>query len=229
MARSVFVGGATGYLGRRLATALLSRGHRVTALARRGSEMRIPAGCAVVIGDALDATTFTGHVVPCDTYVHLVGVAHPSPAKARQFETIDLASTRQALCAAVDARIRHFVFVSVARPAPVMRAYQCARDAAETLIRETGIPATILRPWYVLGPGHWWPVVLWPAYFLAERWPATRSSAQRLGLVTVGQMVATMTHVVEGPQSGWNVIDVPGIRKGGHVGLLTRSPKPDSL
>jgi len=220
MTRSVFIGGSTGYIGRRLANSLTSRGHRVTALARRGSEGRIAPGCTAIIGDALDASTFADAVRSCDSYVHLVGVAHPSPTKARQFETVDLASTREALRAAVAGGVRHFIFVSVARPAPVMRAYQRTREAAEMLIRESAVPATIVRPWYVLGPGHWWPVVLWPAYLLAERWPSTRGSARRLGLVTVRQMVATLTHAVEAPHTGWKVIDVPGIRSGGQVTAL---------
>ena len=37
VSRYVFVTGATGYMGRRLLAVLLARGHRVRALARRGS------------------------------------------------------------------------------------------------------------------------------------------------------------------------------------------------
>ena len=34
-----------------------------------------------------------------------------------------------------------------------MHAYVAARVQGESLVTATGIPATILRPWYVLGPG----------------------------------------------------------------------------
>ena len=34
----------------------------------------------------------------------------------------------------------------------MMHAYIAARTQGEALVRATGIPATILRPWYVLGP-----------------------------------------------------------------------------
>src|SRR5262245_35553675 len=44
---TVFLTGATGYVGRRLAVELLRRGHSVIALARKGSESRTPAGCTV--------------------------------------------------------------------------------------------------------------------------------------------------------------------------------------
>jgi len=72
------------------------------------------------------------------------------------------------------------VYVSVAHPAPVMQAYVAARVEAEALVAATGIPATILRPWYVLGPGHRWPMLLLPLYTLLRLLPATRESAERL-------------------------------------------------
>ncbi len=55
----------------------------------------------------------------------------------------------------------------------VMKAYQAARAEGERMIRESGLAATILRPWYVLGPGHRWPYALVPMYWLFERIPAT--------------------------------------------------------
>ena len=95
-----------------------------------------------------------------------------------------------------------------------MHAYIAARVAAEALITDSRIPATMLRPWYVLGPGHRWPYVLLPMYALLERLPATRESALRLGLVTHGQMIAALVHAVEtaGSGSAPRILDVPAIR-----------------
>src|SRR6266849_2295508 len=98
--RHVFLTGGTGYMGSRLATELLRRGHHVRALIRRGSESKLPRGITPILGDALDETSFAEHVAPADTFVHLVGIAHPSPAKADQFRTVDLASARAAVAAA---------------------------------------------------------------------------------------------------------------------------------
>ena len=50
--RRVFVTGGTGYMGRRLITDLLGRGHHVQALVRAGSEPKLPRGCPCVVGDA---------------------------------------------------------------------------------------------------------------------------------------------------------------------------------
>jgi uncharacterized protein YbjT (DUF2867 family) len=211
-AGTVFVTGATGYLGGALVPLLLARGHRVLALARDSSANRIPFGAEVVTGNALDGATYAARVPSGATFVHLVGVAHPSPRKAREFREVDLASLRAALEAAVPARVAHFVYLSVAHPAPVMKAYWEARAEGEDLLRATGLPATILRPWYVLGPGHLWPYALLPLYALLELIPATRDGARRLGLVTRAQMTRALGAAVEAPAEGVKVLDVPAIR-----------------
>jgi uncharacterized protein YbjT (DUF2867 family) len=117
-------------------------------------------------------------------------------------------SVRASVAAAVDAGIRHFVYVRVAHPAPMMKEYIEVRSEGESLIRSSGLCATILRPWYVTGPGHWWPYILLPAYWLFERLPATRESARRLGLVTLSQMLDALVHAIENPASGINIIEV---------------------
>jgi uncharacterized protein YbjT (DUF2867 family) len=222
-ARHVFVTGGTGYMGSRLVAELVRRGHRVTALVRRWSESKLPRDATPVVGDALDEATYAHHVAPADTFVHLVGVSHPSPAKAEQFRTIDLASARAAVAAASAARVRHIVYVSVAHPAPVMKAYWMARQEAEKLIAQSGINATVLRPWYVLGPGHRWPVLLLPLYWVASLIPLTRPGARRLGLVTLHQMVAALTYAVEHPIEGMRTVNVRKIRAGGVIEATHRS------
>jgi uncharacterized protein YbjT (DUF2867 family) len=208
----VFVTGGTGYIGSRLLAALAARGHRVRALARPGSVARLPSGCEPVVGDALVAASYAADVPPADTFVQLVGVPHPNPAKAAQFRSIDLASALAGIQAASEGGVRHFVYVSVAQPAPVMRAYVETRAEVEAMLRASGLNATIVRPWYVLGPGHWWPYALVPGYWLARAFPPTREMAMRLGLVTVAQMVNALVAAVENPASGVRIVDVPAIR-----------------
>ena len=95
-----------------------------------------------------------------------------------------------------------------------MRAYVAARVEGEALVAATGIPATILRPWYVLGPGHRWPMFLLPLYALLRLLPATRESAERLGLVTQGQMTAALLDAVANPPgAGMRIVDVSAIRR----------------
>ena len=212
--RHVLITGATGYLGRALVPALLARGHRVRALARPGSGKKLPAGVENFFGNPLVTGDVAAALGEADTVVHLVGVPKPSPAKARQFREIDLVSI-QAMVAAIagcppEAR-PHLVYLSVAQPAPVMRAYLAVRAEGEALIRTRGLAATFLRPWYVLGPGHRWPIVLLPIYAILRRIPATRAAAERLGFVTLAQMTAALVRAVEEPPSGVRIVEVPAI------------------
>ena len=90
--------------------------------------------------------------------------------------------------------------------------FEPMREAGEGRIRASGIPATVLRPWYVLGPGHRWPYALPPIYQLMERVPSARESARRLGLVTLKQMVNALVHAVEHPPAASRIVEVPEIR-----------------
>lgn len=210
--RRVFVTGATGYLGARLIPLLIERGHCVTALTRQESVKKIPNGCQVVVGNPFDADTFTECLRGTDTLVQLVGVPKPAPWKGRLFRAIDGPSALASIRAATAAGVQHFVYVSVAHPAPIMQDYIAVRTECEGAIAKAGLTATILRPWYILGPGHWWPLALQPVYRLLERLPGTGEAAVRLGLVTIREMLAAMVWSIEHPPTSIRVIEVPEIR-----------------
>ena len=211
----ILVTGGTGYIGRSLIPPLTARGHRVRVLAREESVDRVPAGATTVIGDALNDESVASALRTGDTLIHLVGTPHPTPSKADQFEKVDLVSIRASVNAARRVRIDHLVYVSVAHPAPIMQAYLWVRTLGETMIREAGITSTILRPWYVLGPGRQWPKVILPLYKLAEWFPGTQATAERLGLVTIEQFMIAMISAAENPpiRGHRRIIDVPAIKR----------------
>ncbi len=217
MRREIFVTGGTGYLGTRLIPELIARGHRVRALVRPRSVRKLPAGAEAVVGDALDASSFADRVTPADTLVHLVGVSHPAPWKAAEFRRVDLASALATADAAVQARgagLSHLVYLSVAHPAPVMRAYWSVRAECERRLAATGLGCTFVRPWYVLGPGHRWPYALIPFYAVAERIPVVAASARRLGLSTLRQTLDTLVWAIEHPTDSRRAIGVEEIKAG---------------
>ena len=211
----ILITGGTGYIGDHLIPVLLARGHRVRVLARAASAGRVPAAATPIIADVLDPKSVESTLRPRDTVIHLVGTPHPNPSKAEQFEKVDLASIRATVAAARNVGISHLVYISVAQPAPVMRAFLWVRTLGEAMIREAGLTATIVRPWYVLGAGHWWPVVMKPLYKLAEMIPSTRRTAARLGLVTIEQMVNALVRAVENPPPArqQRIIEVPEIKR----------------
>ena len=211
----ILITGGTGYIGAHLVPVLLGRGHRVRVLARAESAGCVPAQATPVIGDALDGKSVESALRPKDTVIHLVGTPHPNPSKAAQFEKVDLVSIRATVAAAKNVGIGHLIYVSVAQPAPVMRAFLWVRTLGEAMIREAGLTATVVRPWYVLGPGHRWPVLVKPLYKLAEIVPATRDAAERLGLVTIEQMINALVSAVENPPLAGQqrIVGVPEIKR----------------
>ncbi len=216
----VLISGGTGYMGQRLVPALLAREHEVRVLARRESIPRVPAGAAAIIGDALNSDAVIRALPSDGTLVHLVGTPHPSPSKAAEFQNVDLPAALASVAAARQGRVAQLVYLSVAHPAPIMEAYIATRVAAEKAIADAGLTATVLRPWYVLGPGHRWPIALLPIYALLGLFPATRDGAQRLGLVTIDQMIAALVRAVENPPA-------PGTVRVVEVREIRESPIPN--
>jgi uncharacterized protein YbjT (DUF2867 family) len=211
-ARNLFITGGTGYIGRSLIPELLARGHAVRALVRSGSERKLPTGAMPVIGNALDRSTFVNNIAPSDTFIQLVGVAHPSPKKADQFRAIDLVSIRQSVAAAKQAGIDHFIYLSVAQPAPVMKDYVAVRAEGERLVRDSGMRATFVRPWYVLGPGHRWPYLILPLYWIWALFPKSRDTARRLYPVKLQSVVRVIAEAVDTPPAGVRIIEAPELR-----------------
>ena len=188
---SICVTGGTGYIGSRLVPLLTKREHQVRAVVRPGSEKKLPTNVLPIVADPLQENSYTESVRGCDTFVHLIGVPHPSPAKAAQFRAIDLLSIQVAVNTARDAEVRHFVYLSVAQPAPMMEAFIAVRAEGEALV----------------------PCALLPFYWIAELLPPARESAKRLGLITISQMLRALVWSIENPSDGIRILDVPKIRE----------------
>lgn len=168
----VLITGASGFIGRRLAAELVRRGHEVAALVRKTSRTApletIPV--ALVVGDLSNPASLGPAVAGRDVVFHLAGVVQA--VDEADFQAANVAGTRNLVeaCLGIAATIRRFVFVSsiaaagpnaTDRPAaedepprPVS-AYGRSKLAAERLVLEAGdrLPATIVRPPNVLGPG----------------------------------------------------------------------------
>lgn len=208
----VFVCGASGYIGSHLIPLLLDRGHTVRALVRRSTNS-VASGCESVSGDVLDNQSYNGAMSGFDTLVHLVGTPHPNPTKAALFRSVDLKSVKQVIPVAKECGIRHIVYLSVAHPAPVMKAYWQVRAEAEDLLRKNFTQLSLLRPWYVLGPGRGWAAMLKPLYALLKLIPVTRESAMRLDLVTLDQLIGAVVKTIENPPEKERVIEVLEMKK----------------
>jgi uncharacterized protein YbjT (DUF2867 family) len=161
----------------------------------------------------LNKTTYEKSVFGCDTFIHLIGTRNPAMGKEKQFKQIDLVSIEQANQAALNAGVKYFIYLSVAHPAPIMKEYVEVRMKGEELISQSGMNVSFIRPWYVLGPGHYWPYLLIPFYKLFELIPSAREPVLRLGLVKINQMIKCISFAVQNPAEGIRIYNVKDIRK----------------
>jgi uncharacterized protein YbjT (DUF2867 family) len=214
--KTVFITGGTGYIGRRLISILLQQQYKVIALVRKGSEQKLPAGATAIIANPFDPASFQSFIPAGSIFIQLLGVPHPSPKKATQFCAIDLRSIKASAGAAANAGVSHFIYVSVAQfPSRLMAAYQAVRKEGEEYCMEKKLNCTFIRPWYVLGPGHWWPVVLYPFYGLAELIPSWRTKARAIGLVTIQQVLAALAMAVKSNPQPLRILEIKDIRRRG--------------
>ena len=58
---------------------------------------------------------------------------------------MDLVSIAQSVAAAAQSTVHHFIYLSVAQPAPIMREYVAVRAEWERMLRESGLPSTFVR------------------------------------------------------------------------------------
>lgn len=165
---TVFVTGATGFIGSHLAESLLRRGSEVRCLIRPGSAGTLPAGASPVPGRIEDPTSYRAALAGCDAVFHLAGLV-AAPSRACLVRTNGLATARLAdACAAlpVPPRLVHVSSLAAAGPPPPGRAYRDELDPAvpvsdygrskrageRALERRAGrLPITIVRPGIVYG------------------------------------------------------------------------------
>ncbi len=88
--------GATGHSGSRILTELLSRGHRVTAIARDPKKLAAQPGLTVVEGDLSSADAIASRIQGADAVVSAYAPPHDDtdqllPVTARLIEAVELA------------------------------------------------------------------------------------------------------------------------------------------
>lgn len=156
---TVGVTGATGFIGRHVVRALVSSGHSVRALARDREKSRSALGgltpekgVTTVIGDVFDAGSMAELSRGCDAVVHTIGIRREFPPEVT-FTHLHPRATGRALEAAERAGARRFIHISALGTRPdAPSAYHRSKHEAETLVRQSGLEWTILRPSLVHGP-----------------------------------------------------------------------------
>ncbi|MBN2265747.1 MAG: NAD-dependent epimerase/dehydratase family protein [Candidatus Aminicenantes bacterium] len=164
--------GATGFIGRRLAASLCARGHDVVCLVRGTSDTSPLEGLSVKLaaGELRDPASLDAAVRACDRVFHLAGVVQA--VDDADFEAVNVRGTAALVeaCLRSAPGLERFVLVSsiaaagpsgpegprteADEPRPVSP-YGRSKLAAERVVLGASdrLPATIVRPPNVLGPG----------------------------------------------------------------------------
>lgn len=150
MANILITGGA-GVVGVRLSKRFLAMGHsvRVLTLPGQGETVRLPKDVEIFYGDVQKTETLLAAFQNVDTVCHLAAVI--LARKKEDFEKINLEGTRNVLLAAKSAGVKRFLFVSsISVTYPDLTDYGFSKLRAETLVKNMGIPFTIVRPTLVV-------------------------------------------------------------------------------
>ncbi len=155
--RKVFLTGASGFIGRRVLAALDStRFGEVLCLMRAAAPpgAPLPGHARAVPGSLEDPAPWRSAMAGCDAVIHTAALT--GRGRAEDFERINVGGTRAVIEAARAGGAGRLVFVSsIAAAYPNRRVYPYAqsKDAAEALVRSSGLRASIVRPTIVFGAG----------------------------------------------------------------------------
>lgn len=170
---NVLLTGGTGYLGSRVAAALVAAGHDVRLLCRAGRETAVPAGARAVPGDVRDAASVRAALDGRDALVHMAAMVKRWTRDRAEFDRVNVEGTATTLDAAAAAGVGRILCTSsivalgpttggvadedrLPDPGAGCTDYErTKRRALEVTRREAarGRPIVIVYPGIVYGPG----------------------------------------------------------------------------
>jgi nucleoside-diphosphate-sugar epimerase len=167
----VLVTGATGFVGGHLVKRLINDGHSVRALVRRGRDLKGFNGrVEIVYGDITDPHSLGDATRDIDMVYHSAALVREAGVPDSLFWKINVEGTRNLLEASHKHGIKRFIHISTCgvhgdvRNPPATEdspfnpedIYQKTKIESERLVmdfRRKGLPAVIIRPAGIYGPG----------------------------------------------------------------------------
>ena len=144
----VLVTGGAGEIGSRLVRQLVRAGHTVRALALPddpGLDRLRDVPCDLVLGDITRPETLGSAFDGVHTVYHLAAVLLVE--RADLFAQVNVEGTRNVVHAARAAGVQHLIHVSSASVVyPRSTPYSRSKRDGEQIVREGGVPCTIVRP-----------------------------------------------------------------------------------
>ena len=157
--RVVAVAGGSGFVGGAIAAELHRRGDHVVILSRQAPAAArgpLPDGVEVRPADVTSGASLAEALRGVDALVISLAFKNSpmeQPRQGRTFMGVDAAGTERLVAAAREAGVRRLVYLSGAGAAPdARRVWFRAKARAESAVRASGLPFTIIRPTWVYGP-----------------------------------------------------------------------------
>ncbi len=140
--RRIALSGATGFVGRHVTQRLEAAGHEVVALSRRtGFDLAAP-----------DRVALREVLAGCDAVIHCAGINREIGTQT--YDAVHVRGTQALVELARAAGVRHISVLSFLRARPDgPTAYHRTKWAAEAIVRESGIPYTVLKAGVIHGRG----------------------------------------------------------------------------
>jgi len=154
---SLFITGATGFIGRRLVSKLDPASYRsVYCLSRTGAVESIPpeSNVRVIKGDLREPEVYAGALASCRTVVHLAAVTGKA-ARSQYFE-VNARGAEELIKQCERHGVENFLYAStIAVKYQNKRRYYYAqsKELGEEAVRRSRLRYLIVRPTIVIGPG----------------------------------------------------------------------------
>ncbi|WP_106640076.1 NAD-dependent epimerase/dehydratase family protein [Allosphingosinicella vermicomposti] len=200
--------GGTGFVGQHLLRMAVEQGHQVRALTRRAQDSS--DGIAWVEG-ALDKPDSLAHLVEnADTVIHVAGRI---AGTRRQFEEANVTGTANMIEAARAAGVRRFIHISsLAAREPHLSDYGWSKKLSETVVADSGLDWTIIRPPAVYGPGDRETLEL---FKMAKRGFVALPPAGHFSVIHVADLCRLILALPQGPESLGQTYEPDDGREGG--------------
>jgi uncharacterized protein YbjT (DUF2867 family) len=212
----VLIAGASGFVGRRLATALAADGLDVVAMTRHPASYR-GAGTAV-FGDVSDPGSLADAMKGCEAAYYLVH----SLAEA-DFASKDAAAARAFGEAAAAAGLQRIIYLGgLGDDEDVLSEHLRSRREVEDLLGGANVPVTVLRAGIIIGNGGTsWEltrqlVAHLPA-MVTPKWVATRTQP-----IAIDDVVRYLRGVLTLPESAGRVYEIGGPEVMRYADMLRR-------
>lgn len=239
----MLVTGASGFIGGALCGRLAAEGHEVVALVRRpGSE---PPRTVAVRGDLGDGASLSGALRDAkpECVVHLAAEI-ASQRNGAKVLAANVQGTQSLVAACLElaggdpAAGPRLVFSSTVvtgeangallregEPLPVATPYGRSKQEGERLVLGSGLPAVVVRPSHVYGPGGWYATEIVPRLRQPGRFAVVGSGANMWDVVHVDDVASALSAACTMAPAGetYHVVDDEPLTYGDFMALTARA------